>query len=454
MFADAFERFAGRPCVSRGDDRLTYAEAIALGRRLIDALPRRRMFVALRVSLTVESLAAYAALLEAGHVPLLLEDSLSDELFAAIVNTYAPNAELAPGRYLRLFDERPATKLHDELGLLLTTSGSTGSAKLVRVSAGGLLANARAIADYLSLGPGERAFLHLPFSYSYGMSVINSHLIAGGEICLARHSVMEEGYWADLARLSATSMSGVPFHYRTIRRLGERKLETPSLRTLTQAGGRLEPELIRHFAEWADRTGRHFVTMYGQTEAGPRITYLPPERAAEAPDSIGIPIPGVNITLVGDDGAAVPDGETGEILCESPAVMMGYALGSEDLELGDVMQGRLMTGDLARRGADGLLRIVGRRSRLIKIFGLRINVDEVEQQLRSQGFDLHCFGEDDRLRVLVAGAEPAEVRDFMTATFSLPPRGVEIRRIEALPTARTGKVAASALSQAWEEAHR
>ncbi len=449
---DSFTRFADNLCIRTPDQSLTYAETLALGRRLISGLPPRSLVV-LRCSLTVPSLAAYAALRAEGHVPLLLEAGLAAPLADAIIAAYAPDAVIDP--LAGSIDLRAGgTALHSDLALLLTTSGSTGSPKLVRLSAPGLAANAASIADYLGLDAAERAFLHLPMSYSYGLSVIHSHWAVGASVCLTERTVMESGYWDELRAHAATSIAGVPFHYTALRRLGEARLDIPSLTTLTQAGGRLDPRLVSHFADWASRTGRRFIVMYGQTEAGPRIAWLPAERAAAAPDAIGLPIPGVAITLQDADGHAVADGDAGEMIVESPSVMLGYAHGAADLALGDVMGGRLATGDLAVRGADGLLRITGRASRLLKIYGLRVNIDEIEARLSALGHAVLCFGEDDRLCVLLEQqGDAAALRDTIVALFSLPPRGIEVRVAKG-PVARsaTGKLARQGLDEAWESA--
>lgn len=454
MFGHALAAFADRPLVAGEGRVLTGAEALALGRFLAAGLPRARALVMLKCRLTPATLSAYLALMADGHVPLLVEADLAPELADALARRYRVDAILDPeGETPLALTGHAPVPLAPELALLLTTSGSTGSPKLVRQSAAGIAAHARAIAAYLGLDGAERPWLHLPMSYSYGLSVIHSHLVVGATVQLTRATVMEPAYWEGLAEAGATSIAGVPFHYAAIRRLGEARLEIPTLRTLTQAGGRLPPALVSHFAQWAERTGRRFIVMYGQTEAGPRIAWLPPERAAAAPDAIGIPIPGVAIDLVDSDGQPVPAGEAGEIRVRSPAVMLGYAHGPEDLARGDDLGGILLTGDLARLGDDGLYRIVGRSARLLKVFGFRVNLDEVEARLQAEGHPALAFGEDDRLKLFLEGeADPEAVRRALVAAFSLPPRGIEVRAGPPVPRAASGKVVREALEAAWEAA--
>ncbi len=454
MFAETASSFAHRTLVVGDGVALGYAEALALGRSLASGLPRARALVMLKCRLTPATLAAYLALMADGHVPLLVEADLAPELADALATRYRVDAVLDPEADPPLaFTGHAPVPLAPELALLLTTSGSTGSPKLVRQSHAGIAAHAVAIATYLGLDQDERPWLHLPMSYSYGLSVIHSHLAVGATLHLARATVMEPAYWEGLAAAGATSIAGVPFHYAAIRRLGEARLEIPTLKTLTQAGGRLPPALVSHFSQWAARTGRRFIVMYGQTEAGPRVAWLPPDRALAAPDAIGIPIPGVAIDLVDPDGAPVPAGQPGEIRVRSPAVMLGYAHGPADLARGDDQGGTLLTGDIARLGDDGLYRIVGRSARLLKIFGLRVNLDEVESRLQGLGHPALAFGEDDRLKILLEGeGDPAAVRQRVVELFSLPPRGIEVRSGPPVARAASGKVARDALDAAWQAA--
>ncbi len=453
MLTDALAQFADRPGLIAGDRQLTWGQAVALGRRLTAGLPRPRSLVMLRCRTDIESVAALLALLADGHVPLLVEADLAPALTAQLAETYRVDA-IVDAAGVSVTGAAPA-ELHPALALLLTTSGSTGSPKLVRLGTAGLAANAAAIAASLDLHGDERPLLHLPISYSYGLSVITSHLHAGAALVPTTAGIMEPAWWATLADHGATSISGVPFHYATLRRFGEARLDLPALRTLTQAGGKLDPRIAAWFADFASRTGRRFVIMYGQTEAGPRIATLPPQLAAAATDAIGRPIPGVDIRLVAEDGTDVPPGAAGEMLVRSPGVMLGYAFGADDLAAGDTQRGELATGDVAVLGEDGLYRIVGRRSRLLKIFGLRINLDEIEARLAAIGHPALAFGEDDRLQLLLEtpASDVAEVRARLTELFSLPPRGIDIRKLRvAVERSPAGKISKAALAAAWEAA--
>ena len=188
--------------------------------------------------------------------------------------------------------------------------------------------------------------------YSYGLSVLNSHLVAGGTVVLTPHSFMRPEFWRDADQERATSFAGVPYMYETLHRLRFDPARHPTLRTFTQAGGALRRDLIAHFHGRVTEAGARLVVMYGQTEATARISYVPPERLGEKIGSIGIPIPGGTLRLERVEGL-----ETGasELVYEGENVMLGYAESLADLGLGDVQQGVLRTGDLGDRRRRGLL---------------------------------------------------------------------------------------------------
>jgi long-chain acyl-CoA synthetase len=148
------------------------------------------------------------------------------------------------GYVLVRLEEKLSFPLHDELALLFTTSGSTGSPKLVRISYENINSNAEAIAEYLSLSENERPITVLPMNYSYGLSIINSHLVKGATILLTARSIMEKEFWAFLKKEKATSFSGVPYTYEMLYKLRFFRMELPFLRTLTQAGGKLNEDLM------------------------------------------------------------------------------------------------------------------------------------------------------------------------------------------------------------------
>jgi long-chain acyl-CoA synthetase len=218
----------------------------------------------------------------------------------------------------------------------MTTSGSTGSPKLVRLSYGNLAANAGAIATYLAIGAEDRAITTLPVNYVYGLSVVNSHLHAGASIVLSTASLTEKRFWELLKAQRATTFSGVPYTFELLHRLGWSRMNLPSLKVLTQAGGKLNASLVREFASQCQARGIRFYVMYGAAEATARMSYLPPSMVMDKAASIGIAIPGGEFTLEGPDNSPIDKPETvGELIYRGPNVSLGYAECRRDLALGD-----------------------------------------------------------------------------------------------------------------------
>ena len=303
--------------VTEEGKRYTLGDLNAAAERIAGAVGEHRLVFVLCEN-TPGTLLGYLGCLKAGEVPLLLDAHIAPELLRGLLETYRPAFVHVPGdlpaetgRVLEGFVpalevedsallRRPGgqgPELHPELALLLTTSGSTGSPKLVRLSGRNLDANTRSIVEYLELDEGQRPVTNLAMSYSYGMSIVNTHLLAGAALVLTRRSVLERPFWELVERERVTSLAGVPYTYRMYRRAGLLEMELPALNTLTQAGGKLPEALHLEFADWAARTGRRFFVMYGQTEAAPRMGYLPAERAVEKCGSMGVPVRSQSWTL-------------------------------------------------------------------------------------------------------------------------------------------------------------
>ena len=411
------------------------------------------------------SVVCYLAALASGRVPLLLPADVKPAQLASLLQAYQPHAVFGNSALLNLDGfglqwqaedyrlwvrtQGSSYPVHENLGLLLATSGSTGSPKLVRLSLNNLVSNASAIASYLGIGAQERAITSLPIHYSYGLSVLNSHLFSTASLVLTDRSLMDAGFWQAIKTRGVTSLAGVPYTYEMLLRLGIGKMELGTLRTLTQAGGRLPADKVRQVAQACQTRNIRFFPMYGQTEATARIAYVPCEQALERAGSIGRAIPGGSLWLEDDagqriDGAGVP----GQLVYAGPNVSMGYALDWQDLAKGDENRGVLHTGDLALRDAEGTYTITGRLSRFVKLFGVRVSLDAVEAMLEQQGLRAAAFGDDDLLQVRMledTNHAPKQVLHDLAATLGVNPRAICVAGIEHLPRLENGKVDYQAL---------
>jgi acyl-CoA synthetase (AMP-forming)/AMP-acid ligase II/acyl carrier protein len=440
-FFDDVGRFGDAPALIDAASGATLAYG-ALAARLAErraALGPSRHLVFLEAGNDVTTVLDYLACLSGGHVVHPVADLEAPQTLG-LIERYRPDLALRRGD-IRVLGEA-APPLHPDLRLLLSTSGSTGSPKLVKLSAGALAANATAVAASLALSADERAMHHLKLHYSYGLSVIHSHLAVGAALVLTERAVNEAEFWRDFDARAATSFAGVPYSFETLGHLGFDPAAHPSLRYATQAGGRLAPDLVVATARAFAAAGKRFYVMYGQTEAAPRISCLPPELAIGHPGSIGRALPGGRLSVIDDAGRPIAEPDTpGELVYEGPNIMMGYATDVDGLAT-DETPPRLFTGDLAAFDVNGLFRITGRASRLVKPFGVRVNLDDIEAHVRARHADAVVAGDDRTIVVALAEPVPPDVAPTpasLAREFRLPEALFTVRRYAALPRLPNGK---------------
>jgi acyl-CoA synthetase (AMP-forming)/AMP-acid ligase II len=329
-------------------------------------------------------------------------------------------------------------------GILLSTSGTTGSSKFARLSTGGLLANASQIVQALNITEDEVGICHLPLHYSYGLSVLLSHIEQGAGLFLTKEKITSPEFPKKIAAAGGSHLPGVPFHYTTMLRLGCDRVVPTTVRTFTQAGGHLDRSSREAFYTWATHRKARFYIMYGQTEAGPRMTTLASEAFSGKPESVGKPMAGGRIEIVNESGVRVPAGQVGQIVYHGPNVMWGYATSRACLGLGDEMNGCLETGDMGWLDSDGDLFVTGRNQRFAKVAGLRISLDEVERYLKAD-FDVALISEADSIRVFVAGQQNCREAlssrlSELAAVYKIPRRSFLLVPVPAIPLRESGKV--------------
>ena len=433
---------ADAPALFAGEEQISYDRLQRLVTERLDRLAlTERSLVLLHGRPSSEWVVTYLALLAGGHVPLLAGTN-----HAQLAASWEPDAIVGVDDELAILrsSARGRHDLHPDLALTLSTSGSTGSPKLVRLSHRNLLANAQAIVSLLGLTAADRGITSLPLHYCYGLSVLHSHLLAGASVVLTDASVVDPCFRAAMRDCGVTNLAGVPHTYALLERVGPQSIAVPSLRLLTQAGGRMAPDEVVRWNRRARGWGASLVVMYGQTEATARIAYLPPELLERHPDAVGLPVPGSSLRLQPIDGAAYG---VGELVVRGPHVMLGYAERPTDLARGSELT-ELFTGDLARRDPhDGVFTIVGRRSRFVKPLGLRIDLDHVQSQLcgslaptASQPVEAAVAGDDERVAVAVVGAPAHLARERTCLLAGLPLARVVAVELDALPRTESGKI--------------
>lgn len=444
--------------ITENGEKISYAQLSDLCDALVKNISGRCLVFNL-CSNEIGSLLGYIGFINNHIVPLMLDANIDKEILNNLLSLYKPDYIWLPSEKTETFDFKKVYsnlnytllktpyshefELNDDLALLLTTSGSTGSPKLVRQSYDNIRANTESIAEYLELDQTERPITTLPMNYTYGLSIINTHLYVGASIILTSKTLMQKEFWQQFKEYEATSFGGVPYTYEMLDKLRFFRMGLPSLRTMTQAGGKLSPELHKKFAEYAITNGKKFVVMYGQTEATARMSYLPHNKSLEKYGSMGIAIPGGKFYLIDIEENEVTTPETvGELVYEGKNVTLGYAECGQDLCKGDERCKKLITGDMARFDEDGFYYIVGRKKRFLKIFGNRVNLDETERLIKSNLSicECVCAGVDDSMYVFVTEeTRNDEIIKFISHKTGLNPSAFKCKCIEKIPQNEAGK---------------
>ena len=323
--------------------------------------------------------------------------------------------------------------INQNIKLLLSTSGTTGSPKLVKLSEENIISNALSIGTYLPIEVTDIVPLNLPLNYSYGLSILTSNSLIGNTIVCGLPDVLSKEFWSYFSNYGFSTLAGVPFVYEMLDRIGFLKKEYPSLRYMTQAGGRLRDSLIRKFASHAKICETEFYVMYGQTEATARMSFMPPSDLLNNIGSIGKPIPGGNFTI---------DDKNNELIYRGLNVYGGYANSKMDLASFELKE-TLRTGDLAEINENGFYVIKGRSKRFVKLFGNRINLDEVQRSVSDEfKRQIVCFGKEDQKLVLAYQdkIDAGEVKKWLNKEYKIHQGSIDFLPLKELPLTQNGKV--------------
>ncbi|MGP1622941.1 AMP-binding protein [Bacteroides heparinolyticus] len=432
---------------------ITYGEICDFAKEFAKHLPQRSLIFILSEN-RIGSLLGYTSALCNRVVPLIISAATEEGLYNHLYDLYQPEymwlpESMAEGKevvfaaweYCLVKTGNQPTPMYEELSLLLPTSGSTGSPKLVRHSYRNIEANADNVRGLFKLDGTEKAMAILPMHYTMGLSVIASHLLAGATLLLSGRSLLDKGFWATLKE--ATSFTGVSYSYEILTKMRFTRMDLPNLKVITQGGGKLTEAMWNTLAQYAQDKGKQFIATYGQSECTARMAYLPAEMAMEKICSIGIAEPGGQLSIIDDSGNETFEGEAqGEMVYRGENVTLGYATCREDLLKGDENHGVMHTGDLARRDADGCYFIVGRLKRFLKIYGLRIGLDEIERMIKTEyKTDCYCKGNDEKLIVLVTDAKLTDILpSFIEEKTHLFHQRIEVQVVNEILRNEAGKV--------------
>lgn len=437
--------------------QVTYGELVSLRNEIAAVLPAREQVFCLCEN-RVGALAGFLALYDCKDVCLLLSAKIDKELLNTLYETYHPSYFWMPESkceeipYKTVFNYKgyalcktgnEAPAMHPDLSFLMTTSGTTGSPKLVRHKYGNIESNAKNVAEVFGWPETERGIIDLPMQYTMGLNVINSHLYAGATVLLLEANLMNPKYWNFIKEQKGSNFTGVPFSYEILNRLRFWKMDLPYLTTMAEGGGKLSDNLFKTFADNAAEKGKRFFATFGTTETSARLAYLPPEDATTHIGSIGKAIPEGKLMLVDENGDEINEADVeGELLYEGPNVTMGYATSLDDLAKGDEFCGVYETGDLAKMDADGYYYIVGRKKRFLKLFGLRVSLDQSEKIISEHfGIECACAGDDTKMKIYITEERlKEEVLQLISYKTGLKTSFFEVKVIEAIPHFESGKI--------------
>ena len=353
-----------------------------------------KLLIMLVANNSIESVVYYLAALQLGQSIWWVEKDSEKERLHSLQTHYGVNL-LINNEKIQVLDSTPVA-LHDDLALLITTSGSTGSPTLVKLSYQNIHSNCVAIGKALTLTSSDMTVTTLPLQYSFGLSILNTHLNAGSTIILTDASLMSRDFWSLFKTHPIKCLYGVPYTFEMLLKLSLPRLPFNSLRFMAVAGGKLSADKVTLVNDYCLSKNSEFYVMYGQTEASARMTVLAPEKAKTKPMSIGQPIAG-KLWLEDEQGNVIEQADSkGELCYQGDNVMMGIAQEKANLLL-PAHTSVLKTGDLGIVDNEGDYQIVGRLKRMIKVLGHRINLDEIERFFSDKKQSVICTGEDDMI---------------------------------------------------------
>ncbi len=458
------EKFGSKVALITDKENFTYNSIIDSSNKIFKKV-KERSLILLKCYNCFELLIAYVAFSRFNCPMILIDNNLNDQSYLEIIDEYKPDYIFQPkknkkdkinynffdnlGNYELLEnDKKNNTIINESLSLLIPTSGSMGSPKFVRHSYQNVKTNIDQVTDSLKVKDLDRSITTMPLNYIYGLSIVNSHLFNGSSIVLNDYSLIDKKFWKLLNDKNVSNFGGVPFMYEVLSKIGFENKIPKSLKYITQAGGKLSNDILNEFIQISKKNDLKFITMYGQTEATSRMSYLNPDFLETKAGSIGKPVKDGKFYLINNDGKKIENNnEIGELVYEGKNVSMGYAKSHLDLKKGDENQGKLFTGDLAKRDNENFYYIVGRLKRISKIFGIRINLDDIEVLLKKRGFNCVCIGNDEKLNFFIENEfENEKALNEISKNIGIHKSAIRLNKINKIPRNKTGKVLYSELN--------
>jgi long-chain acyl-CoA synthetase len=446
--------------------KLTYKK-IFVELKKIKKLLKPKSLVLIVSENTIGSLLAYIFCIINNHVAIIVDAKTNKKNILKIIKDYKPNYIFLSikNKYIlqkkyeekySFFDEvllknkfSKKIKLNKNLCLLLSTSGSMGSTKFVKLSKKNLKHNTDSIIKYLKINQKDSAVTNLPISYSYMLSIINTHFEKGGSILVCNYSLVEKKFWQIIKKSKITSFNGVPYTYEILSKIGLKNIKFNKLRYLTQAGGKLEKEIFKEIINFCEKNKLKFFSMYGQTEASPRISYLNPKFSKKKMGSIGQGMVGNKIYIIDKNEKKIQEPfKEGEIICEGKNVFMGYSKNFKDLKNENEKNYKLNTGDLGYFDKDGFFYITSRKNKIAKIFGNRVDIEALESLMKKKGYKVACLSNDKKIFIFIEmNYNKRNLINYIAKITNFNVRSFELIKLKYFPRTSNNKISYNELKK-------
>jgi len=449
------------------NNSITYSEAFKLSDSFLKYIKKRELIILIAEN-NIETLIGYIALMRSDSAIMIIDPTIKREDFKEILEKFSPSyiycskqlgKIILNSNFSLIFSyqnfnllkntKNKKYKIHNDIKILLSTSGSLGEPKFVKLSSRNLECNTKSIITYLNLRSFDRTITTMPMSYSYGLSIINTHLFSGASIVLNNNSLISRKFW-DLYKDSRPSnINGVSFFYDILLKVGFNRILNPNLNFMTQAGGKLDEKIFKKILRHSIKNNIDFFLMYGQTEASPRISFhkLKKDNLNFKLAPIGQAIPGGKILLKNEKNITIHKKNIeGEVCFKGPNIFKGYSKNYKDLGKTKSLK-ELKTGDIAYRDKNNILFITGRKARFIKSFGYRINLDFVEEKFANKGFKVACVGIKDKIYIF-------SKKKFLKINqiINLPKNSFEIINLKKFPLNNNDKISYNELKKKYLKA--
>ena len=442
-----------------------YRDLIYFCNQFKKKLSKQKNLILILSDNTIGALVGYISFIKLKKVPIILDGDTNLNILKKNINNYDPEyvwiSKEKKGQFFlnnyqlimeilnfKLLKKKKIEKeniLNSKLCLLASTSGSTGSPKFVRQSYINIKSNIKSIIKYLAIDDHSIAITTLPLSYTFGQSIINTHIFAGGKIILSNSSILQMKFWKLFFKHKISHFYGVPYTFEILSKIKFFEKRDNHLKVIAQAGGKLSEIIQKKLFKYCLKNKKKFYTMYGQAEATSRISYLPFNKSNKKIGSIGKSILNGKLYLIDDQGNLIKSqNKIGNLTYEGPNVCLGYSFNRKDLNKGDVWNGKIITGDLAKKDKDNYFYIVGRKKRYAKINGISISLDEIENALTLKFSTINFLILSDDKKIFVYFDDrkkiiKKQITLFLKKNYNLNIILYELRYIKNIPRLKTGK---------------